>query len=90
MYIHLNPYYKGTCKTVGSIKCVVYGIQGVLIGFPLIRRVSLTLIKRSPSQATNPILASLLSITFKLLRVMFISSEHIVNHRIQSVGLRVD
>jgi hypothetical protein len=78
-------------KLLVPLNALSTGFKGrLLIGFPLIRRVSLTLIKRSPSQATNPILASLLSITFKLLRVMFISSGHIVNHRIQSVGLRVD
>ena len=62
-------------KLFVPLKALFTGFKGGFpIGAPLILNVSFTAIPESPSQARKPILASLLSITFKLFRVILISS----------------
>ena len=62
-------------KLFVPLKALFTGFNGGFsMGVPFMRSVSFTAIPESPSQARNPILASLLSITFKLFNVIFTSS----------------
>ena len=63
-------------KLLVPLNALLPGLSGGLaIKFPLINKDSLIAMFLSPSQATNPILASLLSITFKRFYIIYISYE---------------